>query len=60
MLVKANGDAEIQPLRALHLKLRRNYRNSERLRDLVGLVTQMEVQRTRLLTAFSQFNRLGT
>ena len=60
LLVKANGDAEIQPLRALHLKLRRNYRNSERLRDLVGLVTQMEVQRTRLLTAFSQFNRLGT
>lgn len=60
LLVKANGDAEIQPLRTLHLKLRRNYRNSERLRDLVGLITQMDVQRTRLLTAFSQFNRLGT
>jgi hypothetical protein len=60
LLVKANDQAEVQQLRSLHLKLRRNYRNSGRLRELVSLISQMEVQRNRLLAAFSQFNRLNT
>jgi hypothetical protein len=60
LLAKAPGEAEVQQLRALHLKLRRTYRNSDKLKELVSLITQLEVQRNRLLNAFSQFNRLST
>ncbi len=60
LLVKTPGEADVQQLRALHLKLRRTYRNSDKLKDLVSLITQLEVQRNRLLNAFSQFNRLST
>jgi hypothetical protein len=60
LLVKAHGETEVQQLRALHLKLRRSYRGSDKLKDLVNLITQLDVQRTRLLNAFSQFNRLST
>jgi hypothetical protein len=60
LLVKAPGDNEVQQLRMLHLKLRRAYRNNDKLKDLVRMVSQLEVQRNRLVSAFSQFNRLST
>ena len=60
LLVKAADEIEAQAARVLHLKLRRNYRNSDKLRDLVNVISQLEIQRSRLLNAFSQFNRLST
>lgn len=58
ILVPIEADAIL--LRTLHLKLRRNYRNNERAKELAGMIAQLEVQRNRLLNAFAQFNRLGT
>ncbi len=60
LLAKAPGETEAQQLRGLHLKLRRSYRSSDKMKELVSLITQLDVQRTRLLNAFSQFNRLGS
>jgi len=60
LLAKAPGDTEVQQIRALHLKLRRGYRNNDKLRDLVNLISQMDVQRNRLINAFSQFSKLGS
>ncbi len=59
LLAKAPGETEAQQLRALHLRLRRSYRGSDKMKDLVSQIAQLEVQRTRLLNAFSQFNRLS-
>jgi hypothetical protein len=58
-LISTPGETEANQLRALHLKLRRNYRNNERARELAGMISQIEIQRNRLLNAFSQLNRLG-
>ena len=44
--------------RSHHLKLRRSYRASTKAKDIVGMMTQMEVQRSQLLNVFSQFARL--
>ncbi|MBM2825642.1 MAG: hypothetical protein HW402_1306 [Dehalococcoidales bacterium] len=54
-LIQVLDEKEALQLRALHLKLRRTYRNSDRARQLVAMMTQLEVQRSRLLSAFSQF-----
>jgi len=43
----------------LHLKLRRSYRNSDKSKQMASLLTQLEVQRSRLLNAFSQLSRLN-
>ncbi|MFH0768223.1 MAG: hypothetical protein V1932_01490, partial [Chloroflexota bacterium] len=56
-LIDAPDEEEALRLRALHLKLRRSYRNSDRARQLVGMMAQLEVQRSRLVDAFSQFGR---
>jgi hypothetical protein len=59
LLVWHTDDKEVMQLRTLHLKLRRNYRNNDKARDVVSIITQLDVQRGRLLSAFSQFNRLN-
>ncbi len=59
-LVRATAEQNTANFRTLHLKLRRSYRNNDKARDVVGMITQLDVQRSRLLNAFSQFNRLNT
>ena len=56
-LIKAQDENEAVQLRALHLKLRRSYRSSERARQLVGMITQLQLQRDRLISAFAQLSR---
>jgi len=58
LLIKANGETEAAKLRTLHLKLRRSYRNNDKTREIVNMIAHLEVQRSRLLNAFNQFNRL--
>jgi hypothetical protein len=53
-LIQVLNENEASAARALHLKLRRAYRNSDRARQLVSMMTQIEVQRYRLANAFSQ------
>jgi hypothetical protein len=53
-LIQVLNENEASAARALHLKLRRTYRNSDRARQLVSMMTQVEVQRDRLVNAFSQ------
>lgn len=56
-LMQAEDEKEAVQFRALHLRLRRNYRNSDGARQMVSVMTQLEVQRGRLVTAFSQFSQ---
>ena len=58
-LILAPDENEAIKLRTLHLKLRRNYRNNDKSKEVVGYITQLGVQRDRLLSAFNQFNRLN-
>ncbi len=53
-LISVHNENEASVARALHLKLRRTYRNSDRAKQLASLMTQVEVQRDRLVNAFSQ------
>jgi hypothetical protein len=55
-LIQAQDEKEILQLRALHLRLRRSYRSSERARQLVGITAQLELKRDRLVNAFSQIS----
>ncbi|MBI4267013.1 MAG: IPT/TIG domain-containing protein [Chloroflexi bacterium] len=57
-LIQAADEKEGIRFRTLHLKLRRSYRNNNKAKDLVGMMTQLEVQRSKLLNIFSQFGRL--
>ncbi|MBI4284614.1 MAG: IPT/TIG domain-containing protein [Chloroflexi bacterium] len=57
-LVKATDEKEWVGLRALHLKLRRAYRSNQRAREVADWLTQLDVQRGRLLTIFAQLGRL--
>ena len=59
LLIKAPSDEETVKLRDLHIKLRRVYRNNDKGRAIVSMLTQLDVERSKLLNAFSQFNRLG-
>jgi hypothetical protein len=59
LLVKTMDESESAKLRTLHIKLRKNFRNNERAGDIVHLLTQLEVQRGRLINAFSQFSKLN-
>ena len=60
MLVRAPGETEAAQMRAAHLKLRRAYRNNDRSKQLASLLTQIDVQRSRLLNTFSQLSKLNT
>ncbi len=42
-----------------HMRLRRNYRASERAKGLVETLAQLEVQRDRLLGALDQLSQMG-
>jgi len=53
-LIQVLNENEASAARSLHLKLRRTYRNSDRARQLVSMITQVEVQRDRLVNAFRQ------
>ncbi|MBI2848466.1 MAG: hypothetical protein HYX83_04755, partial [Chloroflexi bacterium] len=44
-IVHLRDEKEALPFRSLHLRLRRAYRNSDRARQLVAIMTQLEVQR---------------
>jgi hypothetical protein len=59
LLVQTPGEKEAAQMRVLHLKLRRIYRNSDKGRQMASLLTQLDVQRNRLLNAFSQLSRLN-
>lgn len=54
-LIQAADEKEASQFRALHLKLRRAYRSSDKARQLVGMMSQLDVQRGRLLSVLSQF-----
>lgn len=56
-LIQAVDEKEAEQLRILHLKLRRNYRSSEKVKQLVAIITQIQVQRLRLLNALNQFGQ---
>ncbi|HSW58287.1 MAG TPA: hypothetical protein VLH15_07785, partial [Dehalococcoidales bacterium] len=58
-LVQVEDEKEALKLRALHIKLRRYFRTREGIKTLVSAIIQLEVQRNRLLSAFSQFSRLN-
>ncbi len=57
-LIEAPDEKEALRLRALHLRLRHTYRISSGPRQVVGMMTQLGVQRDRLLNVLSQFSRL--
>ena len=57
-LIQAQDENEAVQLQALHLRLRRGYRKSERVRQLVVMIAQLEVQRGRLVNTLNQFSRL--
>ncbi|MBI4286883.1 MAG: IPT/TIG domain-containing protein [Chloroflexi bacterium] len=56
-LVQAADEADAQRLRALHIQLRREYRASDKAKQLVAVVTQLQVQRFRLISALGQLGR---
>jgi hypothetical protein len=56
--MQASSEEEALQLRSLHLKLRRAYRDNNKAREVASMLTQLEVQRSRLLSFFSQFGRL--
>ena len=57
-LILAHDEKEAQQLRNLHLKLRRNWRDSEKARQIAAAITQLQLKRNELLNAFSQFGRM--
>ncbi len=54
-IFRASDEKEAQQLQALHLKLRREQRNSNHAKRVGELITQLEVRRNRLLSILSQF-----
>jgi hypothetical protein len=58
LLIQVMNEQEALNFRALHLKLRRDFRNNDRIKVVVTSIIQMEVQRNRLINSFKQFNRL--
>jgi hypothetical protein len=57
-IMQASSEEEALRLRSLHLKLRRAYRDNNKAREVASMLTQLEVQRSRLLSFFSQFGQL--
>jgi hypothetical protein len=56
-LIKVQDENEAQQLRILHIDLRRSFRSSERAKQIVGMITQLQLQRERLVSAFAQISR---
>jgi hypothetical protein len=59
-LVLTQDEQDAISMRALHLKLRKSYRSNDKVREIVSMITQLDVQRTRITNAFNQFNKLNT
>ncbi|MBI4304092.1 MAG: IPT/TIG domain-containing protein [Chloroflexi bacterium] len=57
-LIQAPDEKEASRFRALHLKLRRTARNSNRARQVVSMMTQLEVQRSRLHDIFGKLSSI--
>ncbi len=60
LLIRTTEEKDAAQLRTLHSRLRRIFRNNEHIKTVVGAIMQLEIQRQRLLNAFSQFGRLHT
>jgi hypothetical protein len=57
-IMQVSDEEEAWRLRSLHLKLRGTYRDNNKAREMTAMITQLEVQRSQLLSVFSQFGRL--
>ena len=57
-LILVADEVEAARLRSIHIKLRRNWRGNEKARQIAATVTQLQLQRARLLSTFSQFDKL--
>jgi len=57
-LMLVTDDLEASVLRGIHIKLRRAWRSNEKARQIAATVTQLQLQRARLLGTFSQFDKL--
>ncbi len=57
-LLHVADEKEAAQLQALHLKVRRANRSSSKAREVMDMVTQLEVQRSELLRVLSQFGHL--
>ncbi len=58
LLAQAPDEEETLRLRSLHLSLRRRYRNNDQAISVTAMITELQVQRSRLLSVFSQFDQL--
>jgi len=56
-LISTQDEQEAQQLRTIHLKLRRTWRNSEKIRQICSSITQLQLERSELVNAFNQFGR---
>lgn len=59
LLVQTFAEQDAEQMRVLHLKLRRTYRNSDLSKQMASLLTKLDVQRTRLLNAFSHIGQVN-
>jgi hypothetical protein len=57
-LVLINDDAEASKLRTIHIRLRRSWRSNDKARQVAAMITRIQLQQSRLLSTFSQFDRL--
>jgi hypothetical protein len=57
-LILAPDDKEALRFQALHLRLRRTWRNNSQARQVAPAITQLEIQRSRLLNVFSQLGQI--
>lgn len=55
-LIKVADEAEASRFRTVHVRLRRDYRGNGKASEVVEMLSQLEVQRTRLLSVFSQLS----
>jgi hypothetical protein len=57
-LLLAPNEKEALKFQALHLRLRRTWRNNSQARQIAAILTQLEIQRNRLLNVFRQFGQI--
>jgi hypothetical protein len=56
-LILVTDDTEFVKFRSLHIALRRNWRSNEKARQVAAMITRIQLQRSRLLNTFNQFDR---
>jgi hypothetical protein len=57
-LLLAPNEKDALKFQALHLRLRRTWRNNSQARQIAAILTQLEIQRSRLLNVFRQFGQI--